>query len=194
MSKGDQNGNRDSEKQQRCLRLQAGDRNEHGDTKRSDDGGQPHEAEQHHHHEPHRQDQGEQHRFYPEHHSDERSDAFATSKAKPQRVDVAENGGQPAGHRQPLAQHRGVDAAAQTRTREPQALQRQRRNDPRCDDAFADVDEHDPQRKRLALGTQCVRAAGIAAAERADIHAATQPPHDETADERANEIARENLE
>ena len=50
------------------------------------------------------------------------------------------------------------------------------------------------KRERLALRAQRIRAAGIAAAERADVHAAAQPPDDETADERAEQIAREYLE
>ncbi len=63
-----------------------------------------------------------------------------------------------------------------------------------ADDPLADVDEHHPQRKRLALRAQRVGAAGVAAAERADIDTAAQLADDQTADQRADQIAREYLE
>ncbi len=68
------------------------------------------------------------------------------------------------------------------------------RRDQACrDDALADIDDHDPERERLALRAQGVRAAGIATTQRANVHATAQPSHDETADERAKEIARDDF-
>ena len=51
---------------------------------------------------------------------------------------------------------------------------------------FADVDDHHPQREHLALRAQRVRAAGVAAADLADVDAAV-----EEADEQAAEHGAE---
>ncbi len=52
--------------------------------------------------------------------------------------------------------------------------------------AFADVDDHDPEREGFALRAQRVGAAGVAAAELADVDAAV-----EEADEQAAEHGAE---
>src|SRR5215470_8031574 len=63
----------------------------------------------------------------------------------------------------------------------------------RGDPALADVDDQDPQRKDLALRAQRIGAAGIATAESADIHPATHASHYQAPDDRAHEVAQQDL-
>ncbi len=67
--------------------------------------------------------------------------------------------------------------------------QHERRNQRGRENSFADVDDHDEQREHLALRAQRVRAAGIAAADLADVHA-PEMPHQQAA-ERPTEQVRE---
>src|SRR5690606_5780782 len=58
----------------------------------------------------------------------------------------------------------------------------------RGDDPLRDIDHDDPQREPLALRAEGVRAAGIPAAEPADIDAALQIADDEAAKDRAQQV------
>src|SRR6185437_5941909 len=60
---------------------------------------------------------------------------------------------------------------------------------PGGDPSLADIDQQHPERERLALGAQRIGGTRIAAPQSADVDAAPQPADEETADDRAQQVA-----
>src|SRR5690606_27627548 len=105
--------------------------------------------------------------------------ALAAPEVEPHREDVPEDRAERDRVEHELARDGRVEADARDR---------QARQPRRGDDALADVDHHDPQREPLALRAERVRAAGIAAADPADIDAALQIADDQAAEHGAQQV------
>lgn len=66
-------------------------------------------------------------------------------------------------------------------------------NDPRREQALANVDQDYPGREPRPLSAQRIRPPGIPAADSAYVNAAAQAADDETADDRASQITQNNF-
>src|SRR5690606_37396961 len=104
---------------------------------------------------------------------------LAAAEVEPDRKDVTEDRAERDRVEHEVARDRGIEADAGDRPpRKPR----------RGDDPLRDIDHDDPQREPLALRAEGVRAAGIPAAEPADIDAALQIADDEAAKDRAQQV------
>jgi hypothetical protein len=110
--------------------------------------------------------------------------ALATAEAVVEGPYVTEHSCGSATEREPGTRNPGIDADER---------QVQQRDDARPDHSFANVDQHDAQREGCPLRSQRIGSARIAAAHGANIDATANTAHDHGTHDRAQEVAKQEL-
>ncbi len=167
------------EREQARLRRQACQADHRDGSEAGADRRETDEARQQHDEQPDRDHADTDRRREIEHQARGGRPALASAEAEPDRKHVAHDRGE----RDAVEHEPPVDLGIEADARYGEIG-----NDAGREDTFADVDDHDPERERLALRAQRVRAARVAAADRPDVHPAPEITDDEAADHGADQV------